>query len=91
MKESAIPKILTFWLEEITLQHWFKKDDAFDNELRERFGDYVADALGARLDQWAQTEDGCLALILLLTSSHVISIVARRCHLPVMIWRLPCL
>ena len=66
MKESAIPKILTFWFEEITPQHWFKKDDAFDKELRERFGDYVADALGGRLDQWAQTEDGCLALILLL-------------------------
>ena len=66
MKETAIPKILHFWFEEITPQQWFKKDDAFDNLLKDRFGKYVADALGGRLDSWAGTKEGTLALILLL-------------------------
>lgn len=66
MKETAIPEILSFWFEEITPKQWFTKDDAFDAMLKERFGTLVDDALGGRLDSWAQTEDGCLALILLL-------------------------
>ena len=66
MKEQAIPQILSFWFEEITHKQWFGKDDAFDALLQERFGKLVADALGGRLDSWAKTRDGSVALILLL-------------------------
>ncbi len=66
MKDSAIPDILAFWFEEITPKQWFTKDPEFDALLEDRFGKLVNDALGARLDSWAQTSDGCLALILLL-------------------------
>ena len=66
MKEAAIPEILSFWFDEISPKQWFTKDDAFDAMLTERFGKLVADALGGRLDSWAKTKDGSLALILLL-------------------------
>ena len=66
MKEAFIPKIITFWFEEITPKEWFKKDDSFDESLRDRFGKLVHDALGARLDSWAQDRDGTMAIILLL-------------------------
>ena len=66
MKEAFIPKIITFWFEEITPKQWFKKDDFFDELLRDRFGKLVHDALGARLDSWAQDRDGTMAIILLL-------------------------
>jgi uncharacterized protein (DUF924 family) len=45
---------------------WFKTDAAFDDELRARFtADQKAAAAGA-YDDWRQSPDGCLALILLL-------------------------
>ena len=66
MKESAILPLLAFWFEEITPKDWFTKDDAFDQRLAGQFGKLVQDALGGRLDSWAQTPDGSLALILLL-------------------------
>ena len=56
MKEAFIPKIITFWFEEITPKQWFKKDDSFDELLRDRFGKLVHDALGARLDSWPKIE-----------------------------------
>lgn len=45
---------------------WFVKSDATDAEIRERFGPLVEDALAARLDGWAATARGRLALIVLL-------------------------
>jgi uncharacterized protein (DUF924 family) len=45
---------------------WFRKDEAFDAEFRERFiGQHEAAARGA-LDGWQATPDGALALLLLL-------------------------
>ena len=66
MKEQSIAQILSFWFEEITPKQWFTKDDAFDALLETRFGKLVGDALGGRLDSWAVSKDGTLALILLL-------------------------
>ena len=66
MKEQSIAQILSFWFDEITPKKWFFKDKAFDALLAERYGKLVNDALGGRLDSWATTKDGTLALILLL-------------------------
>ena len=66
MKEQSIAQILAFWFDEITPKQWFFKDEAFDALLAERFGKLVNDALGGRLDSWAASKDGTLALILLL-------------------------
>ncbi|MDP6786849.1 MAG: DUF924 family protein [Rhodospirillales bacterium] len=61
---EAIALILDFWFVSDGL--WFKKDDAFDETIRQRFtADYERAAAGESSD-WRQTPDGCLALIILL-------------------------
>ena len=65
-KTATIEDVLHFWFEEITPEHWFKKDDAFDDSIRTRFEPTIVAALSARLDSWADSADGCLALILVL-------------------------
>ena len=61
---KAIPCILDFWFASEGL--WFKKDDAFDETIRQRFAaDYESAAAGGLAD-WRETPEGCLALIVLL-------------------------
>lgn len=45
---------------------WFGKRDSQDLEARERFGDWVDQALAGGLTDWAQRPEGWLALVLLL-------------------------
>ena len=45
---------------------WFGKRDSQDLEARERFGDWVEQALAGGLTDWAQRPEGWLALVLLL-------------------------
>lgn len=66
MKENFISKINQFWFEEISPKQRFQKDASFDALLADKFGTIVGDALGARLDSWASSKNGTLALILLL-------------------------
>ncbi len=45
---------------------WFKKDPAFDAQIRERFGTLIGQALAGGLQQWDRSPQGALARILLL-------------------------
>ncbi|MDO5625033.1 MAG: DUF924 family protein [Pseudomonadota bacterium] len=45
---------------------WFKKDEAFDQTLRTRFGPTIAAALRGDLHAWAHTAQGWLALLIVL-------------------------
>lgn len=45
---------------------WFRKDDAFDAQLRARFLRTHEDACARRLDDWRDSAPGCLALIIVL-------------------------
>jgi len=45
---------------------WFRKDDAFDAQIRERFGALIDTAINGGLRDWAATPRGALAQILLL-------------------------
>jgi uncharacterized protein (DUF924 family) len=45
---------------------WFRKDAAFDAEIRERFGDATAVALAGGYGEWCATAGGALARVLLL-------------------------
>jgi uncharacterized protein (DUF924 family) len=57
--------IVAFW-REAGPDRWFKKDAAFDDEIRRRFmASYEAAAAG-RLTDWEQNAEGALALLLLL-------------------------
>lgn len=58
-------EVVRFW-SEAGPEHWFRKDDAFDREFRERFlATHEAAARGA-LDDWRDTAEGSLALLVLL-------------------------
>jgi len=58
--------VLIFWFEECGPKDWFKKNEKFDNKIRFKFNNLIEHALNNRLDFWASTREGCLALILLL-------------------------
>ncbi len=57
--------VITFWLE-AGPGRWFKKDAAFDDEFRARFAAAHEAAASGALDDWANTADGALALMILL-------------------------
>ena len=77
MNESiATPQdVLAFWLGAWPIDHaamlrmqprWFAKDEAFDAELRARFGATLEAARAGRLDAWAADAGGRLALLIVL-------------------------
>ncbi|MFP6559731.1 DUF924 family protein [Paraburkholderia sp. B3] len=53
---------------------WFRKDEAFDARLRERFGALLNAACAGELDAWAATPEGTLALVIVLDQ------FSRNCH-----------
>lgn len=57
--------IIDFWLAQPD-KKLFSVDPAFDSELKQKFGEIHADAAAGRLDDWLETVDGRLALVLLL-------------------------
>jgi uncharacterized protein (DUF924 family) len=58
-------ELIDFWLE-AGPKRWFKRDDAFDARLRERFLALHERAARDELDDWLATPRGALALALLL-------------------------
>ncbi|HEX4869477.1 MAG TPA: DUF924 family protein [Moraxellaceae bacterium] len=58
--------LLRFWFQDIPEASWWKKDAAFDAQLRERFGDWHAAATRGELAAWRDTARGRLAEVLLL-------------------------
>jgi uncharacterized protein (DUF924 family) len=62
-------RLLDFWFADgfdTFRKAWFEKDDAFDATCREGFGPLVLPARDGALDDWAETPEGALALLLLL-------------------------
>lgn len=75
--QLKIQKILNFWFQSVTdedqiktnevpASRWFKKDDAFDEEIRRLFEYDVLKAKSGKYDEWKKDEKGVLALIILL-------------------------
>lgn len=58
--------VLDFWFAEANASRWFAADAGFDAQIRERFGETAKAAAGDRLDDWAATPSGWLALLLVL-------------------------
>jgi uncharacterized protein (DUF924 family) len=58
-------EVLAFW-REAGPEKWFKKDDAFDAEIKQRFLSTYEAAAAGRLADWAATAEGSLALLLVL-------------------------
>lgn len=59
-------EVLEFWFETCTPDQWFKKDDAFDAVLHERFGALHTEAAAGGLADWENSADGRMALVLVL-------------------------
>jgi uncharacterized protein (DUF924 family) len=58
-------EVLAFW-REAGADRWFKKDAAFDAEIRRRFLATYEAAAQDRLGAWEETPEGALALLLVL-------------------------
>jgi uncharacterized protein (DUF924 family) len=71
--DSLAASILAFWFGPLqpesgdrSREVWFRKDPAFDAEIRTRFGDATAIALAGGYGEWCATSEGTLARVLLL-------------------------
>lgn len=58
--------IVAFWFSDAVSPLWFKSTPEFDNELRERFESVWQQAAAGKLDSWAESAVGALALVILL-------------------------
>jgi uncharacterized protein (DUF924 family) len=57
--------ILAFW-REAGRDRWYKKDDVFDAEVRRRYLDLWHEASAGELSSWEASDDGALALTIVL-------------------------
>jgi uncharacterized protein (DUF924 family) len=62
----AYQEIIAFWFEELEPVSWWKKDDAFDAQLIERFSGIHARASRCELFEWRGQPEGRLAEIIVL-------------------------
>ena len=47
-------------------EEWFRKDEAFDREVADRFGDLYERAAAGELDNWREEAESCLELVIVL-------------------------
>lgn len=59
-------EILDFWFTDRVQLLCFERNDAFDAELRTKFGAAVAEAQAGGFEDWRATPEGTLALLILL-------------------------
>jgi len=58
--------VIDFWFKEIESKMWWVKDDKFDQQLRDRFGDVHAAAVKCELFHWREHPEGRLAEVIVL-------------------------
>ena len=58
--------VLKFWFEENSRDDWFGKANAFDDEIRRRFGEVTHQARDGKLERWVEAPRSCLALVILI-------------------------
>jgi len=59
-------EIIKFWFEEIEPAQWWKKDEMFDQMIRDRFADVHAQAVNGELAEWRAEAQGRLAEVIVL-------------------------
>ena len=57
--------VLAFW-REAGSERWYKRDDRFDKDVRDRFLPLWQDAASGRLSSWEASDNGALALVIVL-------------------------
>lgn len=58
--------VLDYWFSDRARRLWFDKNDAFDEEIRQRFGTLTEEAIAGTHGEWASSPDGALALVIAL-------------------------
>lgn len=58
--------VIQFWCYDCQPEDWYKQDEAFDAQIRERFGDAVVQAQNGGFKDWEDSREGVFALIILL-------------------------
>ena len=59
-------EILNFWFKECKPEQWFKKNENFDQMIENLYSSAIENAIAGNLENWEESETGCLALIILL-------------------------
>ncbi|MFK4752730.1 DUF924 family protein [Oceanobacter antarcticus] len=59
-------EVIDFWFENSEPRQWFAKDAAFDEQIRQQFGDLHRRACAGELWQWRNEPHGCLAEVIVL-------------------------
>jgi uncharacterized protein (DUF924 family) len=62
---ASAKDVVTFW-RDAGAERWFKKDDAFDAEIKRRFLATHEAAAAGKLRDWENSAEGALALLILL-------------------------
>ena len=65
MNERA-KAILDFWFIQSTMEDWFKKDDSYDQKIKQLFLKDLKKAINNEYDEWQDTAEECVALVILL-------------------------
>jgi uncharacterized protein (DUF924 family) len=65
MSIPSAQDVVRFW-REAGPERWFKKDSAFDAEIRRRFLEAHEAAAAGKLKSWEEAPEGCLGLLILL-------------------------
>ena len=65
IQDIAPAGILAFW-RDTGPDRWYKRDDAFDTEIRDRFLALWRKAVAGELSSWEASDDGALALVIVL-------------------------
>ena len=64
-RETIPADILSFW-RDAGSDRWYRRDDAFDTEVRRRYLELWRKAAAGGLSSWEATDDGALALTIVL-------------------------
>ena len=65
MNERA-KAVLDFWFIKSGIKDWFSKNDEFDNKIRALFSKDLNKAINNEYDEWQDTPEECVALVILL-------------------------
>ncbi len=59
-------QIIAYWYSERIRKHWFSSTPALDHEIKTRYETLLQSAASGKLDEWKDTPEGCLALVIIL-------------------------
>ena len=58
--------VIKYWFSEKSREHWFFSTPEIDNEIKQRYEQLWINAASGELDDWQDSPQGCLALIIVL-------------------------